>query len=78
MVRKALLIGGLVGIGLLVASQSQDAARYLKIKQMSFGGGHPKNVPAGGSHSYPGPGQGGPDGTGEFDSALRGGPAAGS
>jgi hypothetical protein len=50
--------------------------RYVKIKQMSLGGGHPENVPAGGSHSYPNPGMGAPDGIGDFDSARRGGLAA--
>jgi hypothetical protein len=75
--RKAvLLIGGAVGIGLAIASQRQDAARYMKIKQIDSGRGHPENVPAAGTHRYPGPGQGVPDGTGEFDSAHRGGPAA--
>lgn len=66
----------LVAAGLIVASQRQDIARYLRIRQMSRGPGHPENVPAGGTHHYPGPGQGAPDGTGDFDSAARGGPAA--
>jgi hypothetical protein len=75
MMRKALLIGGLVGAGLLAASQRQDIVRYLKIKQMSAGQGHPENVPTSGSRRYRAPGQGEPDGTGDFDSAHRGGPA---
>jgi hypothetical protein len=75
MVRKVLVAGALAGGGLLVASQWQDITRYLKIKQMSAGRGHPENVPAGGSRRYPAPGQGAPDGTGAFDSARRGGPA---
>lgn len=73
--RKALLMGGLVGAALLVSSQRKDVARYLKIKQMSLGSGHPENVPASGTQQYPAAGQGVPDGTGDFDSALRGGPA---
>jgi hypothetical protein len=59
----------------LVASQWQDIARYLKIKQISAGAGHPESVPAGGSHRYDQPGAGEADGTGDFDSAMRGGPA---
>jgi len=63
-----------VGATLLVASQWADIKRYLKIKQMSAG--HPENVPARGRTAYPqGPGRGVPDGTGDFDSASRGGPA---
>jgi hypothetical protein len=75
MMRKALLIGALAGAGLLAASQRQDIVRYLKIKQMSAGQGHPENVPASGSQRYRAPGQGELDGTGDFDSARRGGPA---
>jgi hypothetical protein len=73
MMRK-LLIGGLAAAGLAVAIQRHDIVRYLRIKQMSLGTGHPEIVPAGGSPSYPAPGHGTPDGTGEFDSAARGGP----
>ena len=43
----------------------------------SLGGGHPGNVPAEGSTVYPqDAGHGAADGTGDFDSASRGGPAA--
>ena len=72
--RKIWLLGGLVGAAALIGtSQRKDIARYLKIKNMSTGGGHPESVPAGGSHSYPSPGNGVADGTGDFDSASRGG-----
>jgi hypothetical protein len=71
---KLMLMGGLVGVVFLVASQRQDIGRYLKIKQMSLGRGHPEYVPAEGTREYPAPGQGVPDGTGDFDSARRGGP----
>lgn len=74
MIRKALLAAGLMGIGMAIASQWPDIIRYLKIKQMSLGEGHPENVPARGSIGYPTTGQAAPDGTGEFDSASRGGP----
>jgi hypothetical protein len=66
------LAGALAGA--LVATQWKDITRYVKIELMSSGDGHPGVVPASGSHRYPEiPGS---DGTGEFDSAGRGGPAA--
>jgi hypothetical protein len=71
--RKMLLLGGLVAVALIARSQQKDVSRYMKIKQMSMGGGHPENVPAGGSHSYPTPGTGVADGTGDFDALSRGG-----
>jgi hypothetical protein len=74
--RKVLLFGGLVAGALLVKSQQQDVTRYLKIKQMSMGAGHPENVPASGSHQYPTPGMGAADGTGDFDAPSRGGGTA--
>jgi hypothetical protein len=73
--RKLLLMAGLAGAAFIVANQRQDIGRYVKIKQMSLGEGHPENVPAGGTRQYPAPGQGAQDGTGDFDSARRGGPA---
>jgi hypothetical protein len=72
---KLLLIGGLAGVAIAIASQRQDIGRYLKIKQMSVGDGHPQYVPAEGTREYPAPGRGAQDGTGDFDSARRGGPA---
>ncbi len=75
MVGKVLRILVPVSLGALVAVQWQEIARYLKIKRMSMGGGHPQSVPAIGHHAYPDRG-GVPDGTGDFDSASRGGPAS--
>ena len=44
---------------------------------MSRGSGNPQVVPAAGQHAYPNhPGDGALDGTGDFDSASRGGPAS--
>ena len=64
-------------VGALVATQWKDIGRYLKIERMSFGSGHPGSVPASGSHRYPdSPAGSVPDGTGDFDSARRGGPAS--
>jgi hypothetical protein len=75
MVRKSLQVLIPTAMGLLIASQWQDIRRYLKIKQLSQGLGHPENVPVGGRMAYPHPGDGEPDGTGDFDSARRGGPS---
>jgi hypothetical protein len=59
----------------LTASQWQDIARYMKIKQMSHGNGHPQNVPAGGRTAYPQPSNEG-DGGGGRGKSQR--PAGGS
>ena len=76
MARKALWMLVPVGVTLLVASQWVDIKRYFKIKQLSVRQGHPENVPARGRTAYPRmPGGGAADGTGDFDSASRGGPA---
>jgi hypothetical protein len=76
MIRKAALLLVPVSLGALIASQRQDIIRYLKIKQMSRGQGQPQLVPAKGSTAYPqDSARSAPDGTGEFDSASRGGPA---
>jgi hypothetical protein len=53
-----------------------DIVRYIKIKRLSQGQGHPEFVPIRGSKAYPQrSGKGAADGTGDFDSASRGGPA---
>jgi hypothetical protein len=75
MARKALGWLLTAAVTAAVASQWPDITRYFKIAQMSFGQGRPDVVPAVGKHGYPrGPGAGAPDGTGDFDSAGRGGP----
>jgi hypothetical protein len=75
MARKALWLLP-VSLAAIVASQWRDIARYLKIERMSSGQGHPELVPASGQHAYPSGGAGVADGTGDFDSARRGGPEA--
>lgn len=76
MARKALRLMILAGAALLAASQWADIKRYLKIKQLSVRQGHPETVPAAGRKAYPqNPGSGAADGTGDFDSARRGGSA---
>ena len=63
-------------MGGLLVSPWRDGRRYMKIKQLSKGNGHPGNVPAAGSRGYPKSRNGrATDGTGDFDSARRGGPA---
>ena len=63
-------------VTLLVASQWADIRRFLKIRQLSGRQGHPENVPASGRKAYPqSPDGAAADGTGDFDSASRGGPA---
>lgn len=77
MARKVLLVVLPAFVVILAASQWREIARYVKINQMSRGEGHPQLVPAAGQHAYPTrPGAGTPDGTGDFDSASRGGPAS--
>jgi hypothetical protein len=77
-IRKAVLVLIVAALGLLIAGQWSEIRRYLKIKQLSRGQGHPENVPIGGTKGYPQhPGDGERDGTGDFDSASRGGPAKG-
>jgi hypothetical protein len=75
-IRKALLLLIPAALGLLISSQWPDIGRHLKIRQLSQGHGHPQNVPLKGTKAYPQcPGDGGQVGTGDFDSAGRGGPA---
>lgn len=76
MIRKALWLVFPVGLGVALAAGWPDISRYLKIRQMAIGGGHPEVVPVNGPHAYAeSAAQGTPDGTGDFDSASRGGPA---
>ena len=75
MIRRVLFFTIGLAVAGLAASQRQEITRYLKVKQMSSGTGHPENVPVSGSHAYPDAGGGAADGTGDFDSASRGGPA---
>jgi hypothetical protein len=40
-------------IAAVIASQRQDIVRYMRIKQMSAGQGHPEYVPVEGRKAYP-------------------------
>lgn len=72
--RKVLwLLGPAVGAA-VVAYGWTDMMRYIRMRQISQG--HWELVPAEGSVFYPqDASRAEPDGTGEFDSARRGGPA---
>ena len=75
MARKSLGVLIPAVLTLLVVAGWNDIVRFLKIKRLDLGSGHPEVVPAEGRKAYPQrPGGGTPDGTGEFDSAQRGGP----
>jgi hypothetical protein len=74
-IRKLMLWLIPLGLGAVVATQWTDIVRYVKIKQMSQGQGHPEYVPTEGSTAYPqDPAHQTPDGTGEFDAVKRGAP----
>jgi hypothetical protein len=78
MIKTSLGLAASLGLGLAIAVAWPDLRRYLKIRQISADAPHPEIVPAGGRTAYPQrPGAGAPDGTGDFDSARRGGPALG-
>ena len=72
MARKTLGVLLPTSVAILIASQWREIARYVKISQMSRGDGHPEVVPAGGQRVYARR-SGAADGTGDFDSASRGG-----
>lgn len=76
MIKKILLLGMLLAVAVAVVAGWPDIMRFLRIKQVSVGQSHPERVPAGGRTVYPRSYlDGEPDGTGDFDSAKRGGPA---
>ena len=52
--RKTVAVAAGVAGAVLIAGHWPDITRYVKIRQMSFGSGHPQNVPAHGRTSYPG------------------------
>ncbi len=65
----------IAGLGVALAYGWQDIKRFVKIKQISATGAHPEQIPVRGRTVYPHSSfDSAPDGTGDFDSALRGGP----
>jgi hypothetical protein len=76
MIGKTLALAATATIGIAAAFSWPDLQRYLKIRQISSRQLHPELVPVEGRINYPQHhAAGAPDGTGDFDSALRGGPA---
>jgi hypothetical protein len=71
MIGKLLKFGAPAALGVLAALSFPDAKRYLQIRQISSG--HPEAVPAEGAKAYSDLAHAVPDGTGDFDSAARGG-----
>jgi hypothetical protein len=71
MIGKLLKFVAPAAIGALAALSFPDAKRYLQIRLISSG--HPEAVPAGGAVAYSDAAHAVPDGTGDFDSASRGG-----
>jgi hypothetical protein len=77
MFRKGLGLLLLGGLAAFAVGQWQDIERFIKIRRLSLGAGHPELVPAGGRVSYPQDARdGAAEGEGDFDSASRGGPAS--
>lgn len=76
MIKKSLGLALALTVGIAIKVGWPDIKRYLKIKQVSAQGPHPEMVPAAGRTAYPQRhDDGARDGTGDFDSAHRGGPA---
>ena len=72
MIGKLLKFAAPAAIGVLAALSFPDAKRYVQIRMISSG--HPEAVPAEGAKAYSDAAHAAPDGTGDFDSARRGGP----
>ncbi len=74
--KTTLKLGAVAAAAVALALGWQDIKRFVQIKQVSTLGNHPEKIPVGGRTVYPQhAGQGQRDGTGDFDSASRGGPA---
>ena len=58
MLRKGLMVTAVAALAAVLAGQRKDIERYIKIKRMSTGDGHPELVPASGSAAYPQPTEG--------------------
>jgi hypothetical protein len=71
MIGKLLKFVAPVTLGALGALGFADIKRFVRIRFISSG--HPEAVPAEGARSYADAAHAVPDGTGDFDSASRGG-----
>ncbi|MGI9008795.1 MAG: hypothetical protein ACR2FU_21840 [Streptosporangiaceae bacterium] len=77
-VKITLKLGAVAAVGVALALGWQDVKRFVQIKQVSTLGNRPEMIPVSGRTVYPKhAGDGARDGTGDFDSASRGGPALG-
>ena len=75
MIKTMLKLAAAAGTGVVVARNWPDIRRYITIKRAASSA-HPEKIPAAGRVSYPQSHDAGAiDGTGDFDSAQRGGPA---
>ena len=75
MIKNTFKLLVVAGLGLAVAYGWQDIKRFVKIRQISASGAHPEQIPVHGRTVYPRNSvDAEPDGTGDFDSARRGGP----
>ena len=78
MIKAALKLGAIAAVAAIAAAVAlgwRDIKRFVQIKQVSGASRHPEKVPVAGRTAYPRTHAAGqPDGTGDFDSALRGGP----
>lgn len=78
MIKRMLQLTLLAAVAAAVTAGWPDIHRFLRIRQVSASSPHPEKVPAGGRTVYPQSTRDGePDGTGDFDSAMRGGPSLG-
>jgi Family of unknown function (DUF6893) len=77
MIKTTMRLLTLAAVTAAVVASWPDIRRYLRIRQVSEREvPHPERVPASGRTVYPRTSlAGAPDGTGDFDSAKRGGPA---
>ncbi|HEX9064054.1 MAG TPA: hypothetical protein VF843_03040 [Streptosporangiaceae bacterium] len=75
-IKTTLKLGAVAAVGAALAFGWQDIKRFVQIKQVSASGNHPEKIPVSGRTVYPQhAGEGQRDGTGDFDSASRGGPS---
>jgi len=76
MIKKSLGLVLALAVVAAIKAGWPDIKRYLKMRRVSAQRVHPEMVPAEGRTAYPQRHEeGAPDGTGDFDSADRGGPA---
>jgi hypothetical protein len=50
---RTIMVVAAAALAAAVVASRQDITRYIRIRQMSAGRGHPEYVPAEGHHAYP-------------------------